>query len=220
MADWLPRREQDLVDLCEKWLLSLENPNIRLTYKWDDDECAALVRKIKAFLEFRAAYRDNNSTPKRIAKDGAKKEAMAGMRSFANGSIRFNKRMNTAAKFDLGVPEKDTTPTRHTAPVEQTDTIVENTSNHYEHRVTALNHDSASATKPGDANGVCYACQVGGERPASGEAIGNTKFSRKTTMIFRHGEAANGKRAWYATCYENSRGDRGPWSTVVEVIIG
>jgi hypothetical protein len=150
----------------------------------------------------------------------AKEEAVDAMRVFANSSIRFNKKMNDPAKLLMGIHPKDTTPTTHGTPTSQPDTVVENSVNHFEHKVKALNHETGDASKPADAYGVRYAWQVGGTKPASGAELPKTKFSRKTTHIVPYTEADKGKPAYYATCYENGKGDTGPWSPIEEAFIG
>jgi hypothetical protein len=45
------------------------------------------------------------------------------------------------------------------------------------------------------------------------------EFSRKPVKVVRHTEADKGKTAYYATAYENSKGEKGPWSPVVEAVI-
>ena len=74
--------------------------------------------------------------------------------------------------------------------------------------------------KPADAYGVRYALQVGGERPPSGGDLPKTRFSRKTSCVVAHTEEDKGKTAWDSTCYENSKGEQGIWSPVVEAVIG
>jgi hypothetical protein len=178
-------------------------------------------RQNSHLLTARITYEADNSTAKRVVKDEAKGETIDAMRDFANSSIRFNKKMDDAAKLFMGIHPKDTTPTSHGTPAEQPETEVENTRNHYEHRVRAINTGRGDHSKPADAYGVRYAWQAGGEKPASGEGIkGSTKFSRKTTHIVQYTEADKGKTAYYSTCYENSKGDSGQWSPVVEAIIG
>ncbi|MDR2517538.1 MAG: hypothetical protein LBC88_09205, partial [Spirochaetaceae bacterium] len=108
----------------------------------------------------------------------------------------------------------------HGTPTSQPDTVVENSVNHYEHKIKALNHATGDTSKPADAYGVRYAWQVGGEKPASGADLPKSKFSRKTTHLVTHTEADKGKPCYYAACYENSRGDTGPWSPVEEAFIG
>ncbi|MDR0683736.1 MAG: hypothetical protein LBF83_01210, partial [Spirochaetaceae bacterium] len=112
-----------------------------------------------------------------------------------------------------------TTPTSHPVPVSQPETVVENTVNHFEHKVMALNHEG-KAGKPAEAYGVRFAWQVGGTKPASGADLPKTKFSRKPILVVTHTEADKAETAYYAACYENSKGDAGPWSPVEETVIG
>jgi hypothetical protein len=219
-GDWIPTREQDLVDLCEKWKAALADPAKVTAFGWVQAEVTAVLGRINAFLSARTAYGADNSTAKRIAKDDAKKETVDAMRDFANSSIRFNKSMDDEAKEQMGIHPADRTPTSHGTPTSQPDTVVENSANHFEHKVRALNHATGSTSKPADAYGVRYAWQVGGEKPASGEDLPNSKFSRKTTFTVTHTEADKAKTAYYAACYENGKGDTGPWSPVEEAVIG
>jgi hypothetical protein len=219
-SDWVPTREQDLVDLAGKWKTVLEDQTKITAFGWDAAEVTAVLGKITAFLTARTAYEADNSTAKRLAKDETKEEAVDAMRDFANSSIRFNKKMDDPAKLVMGIHPKDTTPTTHGTPTSQPDTAVENTSNHFEHKVLALHHETGNANKPADAYGVRYAWQVGGEKPAGGADLPKTKFSRKSTLIVTYTEADKGKPCYYATCYENGKGDAGPWSPVEEAFIG
>jgi hypothetical protein len=129
--------------------------------------------------------------------------------------------MDNAAKLAMGVRPKDTTPTPHGPPTSRPETVAENTRNHFEHKVLALNPATGKARKPADAYGVRCSWQVGGERPASGEKIrGKTQFSRKASHIVTHSEADKAQTCYYAACYENSRGGQGSRSPVEEAVIG
>ena len=220
MADWLPKREQDLVDLCQKWAPVLADGAKISEFGWDQVECAEVLAKINAFLSSRSDYETVNSTERRLAKDEAKGEAVDVMREFANASIRFNKKMSDPARLVMGIHPKDTTPTSHGAPGAQPGTEAENTRNHYEHRVRAINTERGDHSKPEGVYGVRYGWQNGGTRPVSGADLPKSKFSRKTTLVVQHTEGDKGQPAFYSTCYENSKGETGPWSPVVEAIIG
>ncbi|MDR0644755.1 MAG: hypothetical protein LBG05_07600 [Treponema sp.] len=219
-SDWISTKEQDLVDLAERWKSTLPDQAKQTAYGWAAADCAAVAGKITAFLTARTTYEAVNSTENRIAKDGAKKEMVDAMRDFANTSIRYNKNMADEDKSPLGIRSGDRTPTAHLPPTSQPDTVVDNTKNHFEHRVRALNRGRNDASKPADAYGVRYAWQVGGEKPAAGADLPKTKFARKTTLIVTHTEADKAKTAYYAACYENGKGDTGPWSSIEEAIIG
>jgi hypothetical protein len=209
-----------LVDLCQKWVIVLADTDKIAAYGWDQAECTEVSGKISAFLTARSMYEVDNSTMKRLAKDEAKEEAVDAMRDFANSSVRFNKKMDDPAKLAMGIHPKNTTPTTHGTPTSQPDTVVENSINHFEHKIRVINHETGGASKPTDAYGVRYAWQVGGNRPVSGGDLPKTKFSRRTNLTVTHTEADKGKPCWYATCYENGKGDMGPWSPVEEAFIG
>ncbi|MDR2446126.1 MAG: hypothetical protein LBD58_02350 [Treponema sp.] len=219
-SDWIPTKEQDLVDLCETWTVIFAESAKITAYSWDQAECTEVSGRISAFLTARTAYETDNSTAKRLAKDEAKGEAIDAMREFANSSIRFNKKMPDEDKLVMGIRPADTTPTTHPVPTSQPETVVENTVNHFEHKIRALNRGRNDASKPADAYGVRYAWQVGGEKPASGADLPKTKFSRKTAHVVTHTEADKAKTAYYAACYENGKGDTGPWSPVEEAVVG
>lgn len=220
MADWIPTREQDLIDVCGRWTTALTDSAKISAYDWDLVTCAAVLSAITAFVEARTNYEADNSTAHRLAKIEAKDAAVQMMRDFANSSIRFNKKMPDAEKLLFGIKPADKTPTPHGTPASQPDTVVENSVNHYEHRIKAINHATGNAKKPADAYGVRYGWQVGGEQPVSGADLPKSKFSRKTSLTVTHTEADKGKPAYYASCYENARGDAGPWSPVEEAFIG
>ncbi|MDR1073433.1 MAG: hypothetical protein LBL45_07145 [Treponema sp.] len=122
--------------------------------------------------------------------------------------------------MDMGIHPQDATPTHHAPPESQPDIVVENTSNHFEHRLRTLNHEIGAASKPADAYGMRYAWQVGSEKSASGEFLPKSKFTWRAIHIVTPTEADKGKTAYYAVCYENSKGDMGPWPPIAEVVIG
>jgi hypothetical protein len=207
-SDWIPSREQDLVDLAARWDAWLSETAKKTAFGWDSTVCTQLINKLGDFLAARNEYETDKTAEKRMDKDEAKEHAVDAMRDFANGSIRFNKKMSDSDWLYMGVHPKDTTHTTHPAPTSKPDTDVLPTTNHYEHRVRAMNHALGDTSKPPDAYGVRYARQVGGESPVSGADLPKTKFTRKPTLIVTHSEADKGKTAFYSSCYENSKGDQ------------
>jgi hypothetical protein len=219
-SDWLPSREQDLADLAARWQVILGDPAKVKAYGWVQVEVTTVLDSIDAFLTARTAHEADNSTAKRIVKDEARGEMVDAMRDFANASIRFNKKMTDADREALGIHAKDGVMTTHPAPTAQPDTVVDTTANHFEHKIRALNRGRSDTSKPDGVHGVRYGWQVGGEKPLRGEDLPKSQFSRKTSLVISHSEADKGQTVYYATCYENAKGDQGPWSPVEEAIIG
>lgn len=192
--------------------------NIAL-YEWKQQECTEVVQKIDGFATAFYLYSSNDSSKNSIAKKKAKDDVRRAMRNFANTSIRFNKAVDDTMKQLLGIKIKDSVPTNHPRPSSQPDTLVETTANRFEHRLKAMNREGRDINKPHDAYGVRYAWQVGGESPVTGADLPKGKFSRKTTLVVTYTEADKGKQVWYASCYENAKGDGGPWSALVQAYI-
>jgi hypothetical protein len=218
--DWLPGVELKLVEVCEVWQAGLGNPQNVTAYGWKQTEVDETLIQIDGFLVARVAYKENNSSKNRLAKDDAKENAKHAMRNFANTSIRYNPLMRPEEKLVYGIRPTDNTMTPHPEPTVRPDIVVENTHNRFEHKIRAFSSENGKETKPTGVHGVRYGWQIGGEKPASGENLPKTKFSRKANYIITHTEADKGKAVYYAVCYENSSGDEGPWSPVEEAMIG
>jgi hypothetical protein len=71
-GDWLPSREQDLADLCQKWKAGLNNPANVTNFGWKQAEVTETLIKVTAFLTARTAYEEIDSTANRMAKDEAR----------------------------------------------------------------------------------------------------------------------------------------------------
>ncbi len=74
--DWIPAREQDLVDLAGKWAAALADPSKQTSFGWDAEECAETAVKIADFLRARDIYEADNSAEKRADKDETKGDAV------------------------------------------------------------------------------------------------------------------------------------------------
>jgi hypothetical protein len=218
--DWIPPTEDELVVLQEKWDEDLPKGPLETAYGWNATECLNTVEKIETFFTARKAYKNVDSSANRLDKDEKKAKSIKAMRDFANSSIRFNKRMTDAQKLRYGISAPDDTKTSHGVPKHQPETEVQNTKNRFEHRVSAINVDTRTAVKPDDAYGVRYGWQIGGVRPATGADLPKSRFSRWASIVITHTEASKGETVYYATCYENAKGDTGPWSPIVDAVNG
>jgi hypothetical protein len=111
MADWIPGKEPDRIELMKRWNEGLENPVYKTQFGWAGADCAAVTGKIEAALSSYNSYTADNSTARRIAKDRAMQEALRAIREFANSSIRYNKKMAAEYRIVFGIREADREPT-------------------------------------------------------------------------------------------------------------
>jgi hypothetical protein len=109
--DWIPGKERDRLELMKTWNEGMANPVYKSQFGWADADCSAVSGKIDKALSAHNNYVADNSTPRRITKDRAMKEAPDAMRDFANSGIRFNKKMAPEYKIVFGIHEPDREPT-------------------------------------------------------------------------------------------------------------
>jgi hypothetical protein len=110
--DWMPKKEAELVELMATWEEMLANAGNRTDYGWTVQDCTNTQVVMDKFITAREEYKHVKTPEKRIDKDEAKVNAVAGMRKFAIDNIRNNDLMPDSAKFHMGVriPDKTHTP--------------------------------------------------------------------------------------------------------------
>jgi hypothetical protein len=208
-GDWLPSREQDLADLCQKWKTGLENPANIAAFGWNQTEVTETLAKIDAFLTARAAYEETDSTKNRIAKDEAKDTAKSAMRDFANSSIRYNKQMKDEDKLDYGIRPVDRTSTAGTEPESypeaEPDTSVIR-------QVTINFWDSATKKrgKPHGVHGAEIRWALLDHAPASVEELVNSDFDTASPFTLKFDESQRGQRLYFCLRWESNTKLKGP----------
>ncbi|MDR0550915.1 MAG: hypothetical protein LBG72_02725 [Spirochaetaceae bacterium] len=217
-SDWVPTREQDLVDLCQKWKAGLENQANTTAFGWKAAEAADALAKVTAFLTARAAYEDVDSTANRMAKDEAKDAARAAMRDFANSDIRYNKQMNDEAKLVYGIHPVDRTPTTGGAPesypeAEADTSVMRQVAIHFWDSVTK------KRGKPHGVHGAEIRWALLDNPPRSVEDLTKSAFDTASPYTFKFDESDRGKSLYICPCWENNKGEKGPYGEIVKVII-
>jgi hypothetical protein len=220
MKDWIPGSELKLTILCRNWSFLLSNEQTITNNKWDQALCTYALGPINAYLTAVDAFALADTTSNRTAKNDTKKKAIVAMRQFATTSIRNNPYMDVAAREDMGLRIPDTVPTTNKKPVAVPNTTIEPTVYPFQHRIYARNFENGGKGKPAGVHGVRFVWQVGGDRPNGGADILMGQFSRKPEIIITHKEGDRGKIVYYSSCYENTRGEAGPWSLIEETYIG
>jgi hypothetical protein len=181
---WLPAREQDLADLGAIWKEDLSAAAKQTAYGWNAGECAATVSAIDGSLAARTAYLEDKSTAKRLLKDEAREEAEQAMRDFANSSVRYNKKMDDAAKARLGLHKGDPTHTSHPDP--QTTPVIAELKALGACRVELRFHDEAtpdSRAVPEGYNGCLLRYAYGPERITDRALLAQSQLMTRSTFV-------------------------------------
>lgn len=151
------------------------------------------------------------------AKNAAKKALIAVMTAIKNEYIQYNRAVTTLQRTELGLPGHDAPKTPHPAPHFAPYLDAEPTHKR-QHTVTTINPDTETKKKPPMAAGVRFAWDVldsSAPKPVDPESLRYSRFQHPPVRVFNYPESAYAKIAYYACCYENSKGEPGPWSDIV-----
>jgi hypothetical protein len=215
---WLPTREQDLVDLCQKWTTGLENPANVTAFGWNQAEVTAALGPIDGFLTARTAYEQDDSHKNRVTKDEAKEAAKEAMRDFANTSIRFNKRMTKAQKEEYGIPTPDPIPTPIPAPTtypeaEADTSIIRQVTIHFWDSLTK------KRGKPHGVHGAEIRWAILDHVPASVDELVHSSFDTATPFTLAFDESQRGQRLYFCLRWESTTNLKGPDGEIYSAVI-
>jgi hypothetical protein len=217
-GDWLPAREQDLADLCQKWKTGLENPANTTKFGWRQAEVTEALAAVTAFSTARAAYGEVDSTVNRMAKDEAKYAAKSAMRDFANSNIRFNKQMTDEDKLAYGVRQGDKTATPagepESYPEAEPDTSVIR-------QVTIKSWDGATKKrgKPYGIHGAEVRWALLDHAPESVEELTRSDFDTASPLTLKFDESDRGKRLYFCLRWESNTNLKGPYGEIYSAVI-
>ncbi|MHC6203570.1 hypothetical protein ACYULU_10295 [Breznakiellaceae bacterium SP9] len=217
-GDWLPPREQDLVDLCQRWKTGLENPANVTNFDWKQADMTETLAVIDAFLTARTAYEESNSTKNRLAKDEAKDAAKGSMRDFANSSIRFNKRMKDEDKLVYGIHPIDRTSTPaaepKTYPEAEPDTsVIRQVTIHFWDNVTK------KRGKPHGVHGAEIRWALLDHVPTSVNELMNSDFDTASPFTLKFDESRRGQRLYFCLRWESTTTAKGPFGEIYSAVI-
>jgi hypothetical protein len=217
MADFFPKREAELLE----WFKNFSSVLTAKAAAWNVPANAAsdLAAKVAAYETIYNAAKGENRTKALILEKNEKRGALkSDVRNIKNKYIDYNDTVPDPDRERLGVPIRDRKPTPKPKPTSRPMLEVLPTNNR-QHTATAINQATGKKTKPEDAYGVNYSWEIRDTAPANAEDLRHSVFRRKTTEVFDYEEGDRGKRVYYAACYENAKGESGPWSDIVEAII-
>jgi hypothetical protein len=218
-TDYIPSNEEDFND----WILNFTPKVVANTVAWGIPTVAkdALV---EASDNWASAYAAGNpeadpTKAQRQAKNDARKETTIVIRTTVNENLRNNPLLTNADFASLNLTIPDTTRTRVPVPDHAPQQNVEKIQ-HLQHvlRITNPLTPDTKAKPTGVARINVYR-YVGTTAPVN---IGQYQLYGSATKALFTSEFTEedvGKKAWYITQYENTRGERGPLSDSVTAVI-
>jgi hypothetical protein len=216
--DWVPGREQDLVQLMAKWTTWLSDAAKRTAFGWDTTECGRVVSRIGEFTEALEAYQADDSSVNLLAKNEARKAAAAAIRAFANSSVRFNIKMLDTDRLVLGIRPRDATPSSTGVPTIHVGFTLAIQAV-YELQIRFWVLETGKKAVPKNMNGVVV------YRKVSDTPITDQEELTKTALLTAHIETLHfepherGKMVYVACRWESRTGEEGEWSPIQSFMI-
>ncbi|MDR0700719.1 MAG: hypothetical protein LBG28_16095 [Tannerella sp.] len=141
-------------------------------------------------------------------------------RNFVNVFLRYNKELTNDDRTDLGLPIPSTKPTPIPPPANSPSITSFDKSENM--RIRGHYKDSKSQksrAKPYGVHGLSIRWVIQQEPPVDISQFTNVSFSTKTPFTLRFAVHERGKTLWLRICWENTKGEGGPWSDLYSVVI-
>jgi hypothetical protein len=151
------------------------------------------------------------------AKNDAKRVFIDIARQFLKEYITYNSNVTNKDRDDLNVTIHKEYRSKSNAP---TDPITIDLETKSVHRVRVGYHhvNSRSTSKPQFVTGVFIVYAISNSMPTVAE-LSNSVLATRSPQILQFNEEDAGKTVYVAGCWQNRKGQRGPWSSIEKVII-
>ncbi|MDR0717542.1 MAG: hypothetical protein LBF50_09010 [Azoarcus sp.] len=212
-VNWIPGREDALVDLMSIWQVKLPNASLQTAYGWIAAECTATVAAIAAFLSARTAYQAAPTKANYTQKEETKKTAVEALRKFARERIRNNPKMTHAQRQELGVTVPDPEPTPVPVPDKGPESEAETSAQ--SPGVVKVRYVGA---KPYGVDRVEIAWVLADTPVDSPEQLPNKESFPRNPWERTFGHEDRGKKLHYALRYLTKEG-ASHWSDVREAVV-
>lgn len=216
MYDYLPRRDSELV----AWSANFVNIVIANAVEWGitPDEILRLETANTSFATLHALADSPAKTTVIVTqKNTARKSLTTEIRSLVGFRLK-NPAITDAQRVSLGLHVRDHTPTAIPAPTSRPELDIDVLD---VRRLKVVFHDinSQSKAKPYGVNGAVITYAVLETPPANVEALTHSVLATRTPHTLTFAEQERGKTVYVAICWQNLKGEKGPWSEIESAII-
>ena len=216
-ADFLPRKDADLLQWAVNFLAALVAILSRIGFPTEVyDQLSSLVEDFKDKLRIATATGTRTKTTV-LEKNASRKTMIAAFRGAIGEYLNRNHNLTDADRDNLGLPIRKSgrTPT----PVATTIPWVQVVMTVIRYLRFDFGGSETSRAKPAGQHGMELAGRIGGDRPANVHELTLSYFDTHTPLSIAFEEEDRGKPFWFAVRWENTRGEKGPWSEIQSAII-
>jgi hypothetical protein len=214
--DYIPAKDAELV----AWSANFTTVITANSKAWEipDDEINDLQA---AADEFAALHAQADSPVKNAVvvaeKNAARKALIEKIRTMAGFRLK-NPVITDVDLIAMGLHPRDTTRTPVPVPVTRPKISIE-LIDVRRFKVVFQNMDTKSKAKPYGVNGAVIAYAVLDAPPADPDALTRSVLATRTPHILEFTEEERGKTVYIAICWQNEKGQKGPWSEIESAIV-
>jgi hypothetical protein len=217
MPDYIPRGDEQFLTWAGN-LIAYANGHAA-AMKVDPETIQPLQAKLTAYqTAFNTASDPNRGKVDVLNKNEARDALKSDIRTFVKAYLAYNPAVSDADKERMGLPLHDTT--RTPAPPPSTIPELELDSSVIR-QITVHFRDAGSDKrgKPARIHGVELRWAILDNPPSSVEGLTKSAFDTASPYTFKFDEADRGKALYICPCWENNKGDKGPFGEIVKAII-
>jgi hypothetical protein len=218
--DYIPREEEDFNDFQDEFeaLLVTDGPGWGVPAGTITDVTNAKTDWTPKY----AAGRDeaDPTSAQRKAKNDSRKAYTTLIRSVVNQYLKNNPAVTNDERIALGITVPDTTRTRVPVPDHAPKHAIDKI-DHLFHKLRITDPANPTSRKKPEGVARINVYRYIGEQSASPQLSEYSFLGASTKFLYTSSfeDTLIGKKAWYITQYENTRGERGPVSTAVSATI-
>jgi hypothetical protein len=214
--DFIPEKEEHFITWANIFIKGLGDMISKIGIP--SSEYQLLVSLNNDFLEkYRIAQTLTTRTPLAIlSKNEALQLLKKTIRQDVNEFIRYNRAITDADRIKLNLPiyKKSRTPSEVAAVFPKY--FVES----YMTRHLRIHFQNTDGPKfPAGQIGVEIHWAILDEPPKNADELTNMSLAVRSPFTLTFYESQRGKKIYFALCWENTRGRRGPWSDIISTVI-
>ncbi|MDR2358763.1 MAG: hypothetical protein LBD87_03030 [Prevotellaceae bacterium] len=216
--DYIPAKEKDFHDWQHH---SLEYVQTNKTRFGISDSALESVLTKQADYESKYAVSENPET-RTSASILARKEAREGygraLRQLFKGSIIYNLAVTDEDRRIMGVKIHDTKPTPVPPPTSEPE-VTFSIPSPAVIEIHFRDKDESGRAKPHGIHGAETAWGVLDDKPADWAELPHSSFATHSPLRLTFNGHDRGKKFYFALRWENTRGEKGPWTEILDTVV-
>jgi hypothetical protein len=214
--DYIPKKDSEVLSWSANFLEGV-GPNAA-AWGIPEGEVTAIGVAYRAFADIYIKAKSPSKTAVIVAEKNAAREALvAKIRAMVSFRLQ-NPVITDAQRIDLGLHVRDTTRTNIPVPTTRPELNID-VLDFRRLKVLFYDQGSDNKAKPYGVNGAVIILAILDAPPADHSALTRSVLATRTPHILEFTEEERGKTVYVAICWQNEKGQMGPWSEIVSALV-